>query len=57
MKLRLCKCKQCKYGRRYNWSQAIIKRAKRRNRQQCRLKLKSGNWNMIINVTPGIYTD
>lgn len=57
MKLRLCKCRYCKVNRKAKWSQASIKRAKRRNRQQCRIKLIQGNWELIDNVTPGVYTD
>lgn len=57
MKLRLCGCTQCKYGRKSNWSQATIKRHKRRNRQQARMKLLSGDWENIENRTVGIYTD
>lgn len=57
MKLRLCKCSMCKAYKRTVGSQAIIKRAKRHNRQQCRLKLKLGDWDTIDNVTPGVYTD
>ena len=57
MKLRLCNCRHCKSGRHSRWSQASIKRAKRRNRQQCRIKLIQGNWEIIDNVTPGVYTD
>ena len=57
MKLRLCKCRYCKINRKDKWSQASIKRVKRRNRQQCRLKLLKGKWELIDNVTPGVYTD
>lgn len=57
MKLRICKCVHCRYGRKSNWSQAIIKRVKRHNRQQCRINLLRGNWDLIANVTPGVYTD
>lgn len=57
MKLRLCKCRYCKANRKDKWSQASIKRAKRRNRQQCRIKLIRGNWELIDNETPGVYTD
>lgn len=57
MKLRLCKCSQCKYFRNTKGSQAVIKRAKRHNRQQCRIKLNKGLWEVIDNVTEGVYTD
>ena len=57
MKLRLCKCRYCKVNRKDKCSQSAIKRAKRRNRQQCRLKLLQGKWELIDNVTPGVYTD
>lgn len=57
MKLRICKCPVCKAGRRSNWSQATIKRVKRHNRQQCRIKLNKGLWEVIDNVTEGVYTD
>lgn len=57
MKLRICKCVHCRYGRKSNCSQATIKRTKRHNRQQCRINLLRGNWDLIANVTPGVYTD
>lgn len=57
MKLRICKCTQCRYGRRSSFSQAIIRRAKRHNRQQCRIKLLKGDYDNIVNVTPQVYVD
>jgi hypothetical protein len=57
MHLRFCSCRACKRGRSSSFSQAVIKRARRRGRRMTREMLKQGKWEDLPERISVPYTD
>lgn len=57
MHLRFCSCRMCKRGRKSSFSQAVIKRARRKGRRMTKDLLRRGKWDDLPTRISVPYTD